>query len=200
MSVVDDEIRLVVRPAEHRDLARRVTARFFPGEDYDFETASGASYGRLKLHLARTNEFAYPTGDVITLTREGVLVPRFEARRGADWIAAIEYEYVRGAMTLSFPDGARHRLEQSGLLLPVTRLVEPGGRVALEVEAWRLSGREYQITLRPSERWAEPTLLAIAALVFHARQSLSILYSAALGAGVLAPAEPALGHRRAFGR
>lgn len=192
--------RFVVRPSTGRgarDLLFRVLASrgAFSQRDYSFETADGEERARLTLHFSRANELVdVGTGRRVTLTREGAVTPRFEAWRATEdgergeLVAAIDYGFVTGAMDLSRPDGTRRRLEQVGLLLPTVRLVEPDGHVALEMEAERIHGKSMDVTLRPVQgRWTEDDLLTVAALVVHARASLSVLFSAAIGAAVLAP-------------
>jgi len=183
------ESRIVVRPDRRR--LHGFFGSVFPGTDYVFETEGGEEVGRLHLHLTRPNEFVgRAKGAPLTLTREGVLVPRFEARRAdGSLVAAVEYAFVSGAMELVLADGTRRPIERDGLVLPTFRLADALGVPVLEVETWRLYGKEFHVTVRPNERWREETLLAVAALVFHVRASLSIVFSAAASAGVLAPAK-----------
>lgn len=175
---------IVVRPRASRILI---------GTDYEFETLEGRAVGLLRLRLGRANLFESAETGIIELHQRGLAPITIEARRlDGTPVARLDHDLLAGktrVMREVVTGAVPQTLDETGVLLPVSKLVEPGGATPLTLESWRLLGKEYRATIAPEgTAWTEEELLVVTALLLDLRASLAILYGVAATTGALAAA------------
>lgn len=169
------------------------------GTDYALRTLDGAAAGALRLRVGRPNVFE-GARSVLELRQHGLAPIAIDAVRldGARALT-LTHDVLRGETRLERPGGESALLVESGVLLPVARL-EVDGAPALTVEAWRLLGKEYRVTIEPRGAWTEEDLTLAAALVLDLKATLAVLFGFTAGVGAIASARAKLRRKKRSAR
>lgn len=157
------------------------------GTDFELRTLDGAAVGTVRLRVGRPNLFEDRAG-VVELRQHGLAPIAIDAVRpgGERWLT-LAHDPLSGKTRIERPGGASTLLVESGVLLPIARL-EVDGAPALTVEAWRLLGKEYRVTIEPRGPWTAEDLTLVAALLLDLRSTLAVLAGLTAGLGAIASA------------